>query len=825
VFKRTKATRCIFLIVAVAFLATALPASQLSESDIRFLKQKEEIVFVSQPNYAPLEFLRKKQVSGMNVELAQWMAAQLGFKVRFETAPLPVALEMLKNGEADAITSLFHTHKQYPEFDFSHTLKLSSIAVYARSDRTDINSTSDLEGRRIAVVSSSRVMEILQQKNITCEIKFLSSVDECVNMVTSGKADAMIGNELIIEHHLYGTGSGDLKILDDPLTTTKLCMAVNKENRELLNVLNKGIKSAQQSGTLYKIQAKWLGSEYPQHAIATKTLLTTATVSLVSVLSIILLILLWNRNLHKKVAEHTRQYAESEERLRQFFENSPDPVFVMNRDAQIIAVNTCACEFVKMEKAELLTKTAYDLAPEAFHREVDENMRKWFSGELKQCEGFCLTAEGTTIPIDMTGTLQPIGGETVLQLHVRNTTLHKEAEEKLLNARELAEKASQTKSEFLANMSHEIRTPLNGIVGMAQLMIDTGLDKEQNEFVETILQSSNGLSKIINHVLDISKIEAGQMDIREAATDLRELSNTLYHMFLPRAEQAGVSLKCECKGNIPPSVITDEGLLEQVLTNLLGNALKFTHEGSVILVIECLKKTDQNAELHFEVSDTGIGISPNKQATIFEKFTQADGTSKRQYGGTGLGLAISSQLVELMGGKIELNSVPDEGSTFSFKLTLKQNNGPAKQIDAPPLATQVLRENAQILLVEDNKVNQKVAIAMLRKAGCEVDAVENGRAAVEQVQKKSYDVVLMDCQMPIMDGFEATALIRKMEAPYCQIPIIAITAHAMKDDETKCIEGGMNDYLPKPISKQMLINLINKYTSPHESILENEETS
>jgi PAS domain S-box-containing protein len=820
-----KIKKSLYNLAIASLFATSLSASPLHESARHFLEQKEEVVFVSQSDYAPFEFLGKKHVSGMNVELAQWMAANLGFKIRFETAPLPQALAMIERGEADVITSLFYTREQDLKFDFSHTLKLTPVTVYVRSDRTDIKGIADLEGRRVAIVATSRVMELLQKRKITCNIKFVSNVEECVQLVAAGKVDAMIGNELLIGHYLYASGTGDLKIVGDPLTTTKLCMAVKQGNHDLLHVINTGIADAQKSGTLYKIQAKWLGSEFPQDAIPTKTLIYLTSIALTIVLSIILLILLWNRNLHRKVKEHTRQYVESEERLRQFFENSPDPVFVLNQEGQVVAANTRACNSVKMNKAELLTKTAHDLTPEQFHAEVDENMRKWFSGELKQCEGVSLAADGTSNPIEMTGTLQSIGGEEVLQLHVRDITLRKEAEQTLLVARELAEHASQAKSEFLANMSHEIRTPLNGIVGMAQLMGDTDLSEEQQNFIETILQSTTGLSKIINHVLDISKIEAGQMDVRESAVDLREMTRTLHQKFMHKTEHSSVSLTCECKENVPPYVLGDEGLIEQVLVNLVSNALKFTHEGSVILVIECLRKTAAGAEIEFEVSDTGIGISKDKQATIFEKFTQVDGSAKRQYGGTGLGLAISSQLVELMGGKIKLNSTPEEGSTFSFKLTVEQTGHPSRQTDERPQITEVLRSNVQVLLVEDNKVNQKVAIAILRKAGCLVDAVDNGQDAVEQVQQKPYDVVLMDCQMPIMDGFEATARIRALEEPYNQIPIIAITAHAMKDDEQKCIDGGMDDYLPKPISRQALIDLINKYTSSYDPLLEDQETS
>jgi CheY-like chemotaxis protein len=262
---------------------------------------------------------------------------------------------------------------------------------------------------------------------------------------------------------------------------------------------------------------------------------------------------------------------------------------------------------------------------------------------------------------------------------------------------------------------------------------------------------------------------------------------------------------------VPLYVEGDEGLIEQILANLIGNALKFTHKGSITLNIECLKKGPDGAELHFQVIDTGIGISKEKQVTIFEKFTQADGSAKRMYGGTGLGLAICKQLVELLEGTIGLISSKGRGSTFFFSLTLPQANHPAKQEMPTPNTTPAVREGVKVLLVEDNKVNQKVAIAILRKAGCQVEAVENGQDAIQRVAKIVYDIVLMDCQMPVMDGFEATARIREMGGAKSKTPIIAITAHAMKDDRQKCLDGGMDDYISKPVSRNELVALINKY--------------
>ncbi|VGO17848.1 Virulence sensor protein BvgS [Pontiella desulfatans] len=823
-------TRILQRALLIALLAALTPAlaAPLSERELAYLAGKEDIVFVMQPRHAPFEFIRKKQVSGMNVELVQWMAADMGFKVRFEVAPLAEAMEMVRSGEADAISSLFHSESRENEFDFSQNIKLTPVTLFVRHDRTGIYNIYDLEGLKVAIMGSGHAMEVLQQRGVRCQIKFVPSTEECVELVASGTVDAMVGNELVTQHYMYSTGKGDLRIVGDPIYTAKLGMAVADGNRDLLSILNKGISQARRSGTLTKIQAKWLGSEYARHILPIETILRIASAAATIVAVVLALTLLWNRKLQRKVDERTRQYADSEERLRQIFEKSPDAVYVLDREGHIVSANTQACEMVKMKKEVLLTKRVHDLVPEAFRAEVDGNMKTWFNGGLEQCEGVSMAADGTISPIEMTGTLQNIGGRQVLQLHVRDTTLRKEAEEKIHaaremaeeaktmaeNAREIAEHASQAKSEFLANMSHEIRTPLNGIVGMAQLMADTPLTSEQNNCVETILQSTTGLLKIINHVLDISKVEAGQMDVRESVIDLREMCDTLFYMFQPQASQSGVDFKCGCQDNVPLYVMGDEGLIEQILVNLVGNALKFTHGGSVTLNIECHTKTAKGAELYFQVIDTGIGIEKEKQKTIFDKFTQADGSAKRLYGGTGLGLAICKQLVELMGGQIGLISSHGKGSTFFFNLTLPQAVNPASIKEPDRLRNKtIVKPDTHVLLVEDNLVNQKVATAILRKAGCKVDTADNGQDAIQQIRMAEYDVVLMDCQMPVMDGFEATARIRAMHGSISTIPIIAITAHAMKDDKQKCLDGGMDDYISKPVSRQALIDLINKHTS------------
>ena len=405
----------------------------------------------------------------------------------------------------------------------------------------------------------------------------------------------------------------------------------------------------------------------------------------------------------------------------------------------------------------------------------------------------------------------PEAVEIPLSVEEKTSQIAEDAKRMIYSTLKSAETTNPS-GKFLTTTSHEIRTALNGIVGMSQLISDTQLTQEQRTCIDAILQSTTGLLKTINHVLDVSKIESGQMDICETATDLYSICDRLYRMFRPLAEQKGLDFKCECQGTVPLSVMCDEGLVERVLNNLVGNALKHTHQGSVFLNIDCQKKGKEGAEVLFQVIDTGDGIDHEKQASIKENPKSANAGILSQLHQTGnMDLAVCRQLIELMGGELELASAKGKGSIFRVNMTFQQANHPASFNLLKNELAKTITPNTRVLLAEDNKVNQKVVVSILQKAGCEVDAVDNGKDAIRELCENSYDMVLMDCQMPVMDGYEAATRIRAMDEPTCKIPIIALTAHAMKGDRQKCFDSGMDDYLPKPIGRQELIDTINKY--------------
>jgi two-component system sensor histidine kinase/response regulator len=694
-------------------------------------------------------------------------------------------------------------------------------------------------------------------------------------------------------------------------------------------------------------------------------------------------------NLNREMAERQKveeALRQNQEKFKSLFDYTNDAIFIAEVETRkLVDCNRTAQELIGYPKERILSMYADQLHPEDRIEETMAGFRKQAAGEIEYVESEILTKDQKRIPVSISSAPVVVGGKTFLQGIFRDVTEQRQAGAALRKAKQEAEAASRAKGEFLANVSHEIRTPMNAIIGMTELTLSTNLTKEQREYVETIKMSSESLLGLLNDVLDLSKIEAHQMDLEEVNFDLRTTVESVAETLAVKAEETGLEFTCHIKPDVPTALVGDPLRLGQILVNLCGNAIKFTEAGEVVIHVETEKGGDDSVVLHFTVSDTGIGIPRDKVETIFESFRQADGSTTRKYGGTGLGLAVCKELVGKMGGNIWVESpancqmpnakcqmqgeereqapqskiqnpkskIPGPGSTFHFTAHFGLNHAKIKEdrlpdrLDLAGMPVLIVDDNAtnrlvlreitsawgllpaeavdgnealvkmkkafesgnpyrlllidvqmpgmdgfeltkrvkespygtdaeiilltslgqkvgaarckelgisgylvkpvkqselldavmmalgespveedsviarstihpanrrlNILLAEDNLVNQKVAVAMLKKRGHRIVTVLNGKAAVEQLDKDQFDLILMDVQMPEMDGIAATREIRNSKSDIRELPIVAMTANAMKGDQEDYLRAGMNDYISKPIKPEELFRVVESW--------------
>jgi|GEM_PF-928797 len=493
---------------------------------------------------------------------------------------------------------------------------------------------------------------------------------------------------------------------------------------------------------------------------------------------------------------------------------------VLDEQWRFVFVNPAFAHMLGRVPDELLGLSFVDISNPADHIKLQNAQLNRMQGENCMCEVRLLHADGREVYALITGVhLQREGKETGAIAVVTDLTERKHMEEAVAAARDQALEGSRLKSEFLAMMSHEIRTPMNGIIGVAQILLESNLDEEQREFAAIIAHEAYALLDILNDILDFSKIEAGHLVLESEALNLHDVLEKIIESQQTAAGGKGLVLDAAVSPEVPPLVLGDTGRLRQVLLNLIGNAIKFTPQGKVSVEITPVYREADHIMLQFAVRDTGIGIPPEVQNRLFEPFVQGNDSVTRKYGGTGLGLAITRRLVELMGGKVHVDSVPGQGSNFSFtahfllpnpeSVTALSSASTSGVLEHP-----VLPPGKTILLVEDNLVNQDVALMQLRLLGYDAEAVGDGRTAVEvySANPERFALILMDIQLPRMDGLAASEAIRSAEASNGhRVPIIAVTANAMSGDRERCLHAGMDDYIAKPVRMEVLQDVLARW--------------
>mgnify|MGYP003334718181 CR=1 FL=1 len=505
-------------------------------------------------------------------------------------------------------------------------------------------------------------------------------------------------------------------------------------------------------------------------------------------------------------------------------EASPAPTVVKDRNLQLIICNSAYEKQFEVRREDILNK------PLSAHRselaaEVEKQERRMLvEGGTHQIERAIVAPSGRRIDCIVTkSTYSNVVGEVsgIITTFTDISEL-KRTEQNLIAAKHAAETAMRTRSQFLANMSHEIRTPMNGVLGMSSLLYTTPLNSEQREYLDTLKLSGEALLKIINDILDFSKIEAGKVEIERTSFDVRSRVSAIAQLFAASARERNLRVTSDIAADVPPVVVGDPVRIGQVLSIIVANAIKFTVEGSVHLAVSVASRQGNSFFLRFDVTDTGIGIPEEAIERIFQPFSQADAGTTRRFGGTGLGLTISRELVELMGGELWVKSTPGKGSQFGFTVEVTIGDAWAGEEAAPAGAPTQPRQAAsrattvatEVLLAEDNVVNQVVATRMLERLGCNVTLAVDGAKAVELASQRAFDVILMDCHMPNMDGFAATAAIRAMEktdAGGTRRVIVAQTANAMEGDRETCLAASMDDYITKPYTLETLEGVLKRW--------------
>jgi PAS domain S-box-containing protein len=753
----------------------------------------------------------------------------------------------MQSGKADVLDMARATEARKEYLDFSEPHSTLNMMLFFHESITAVVDAKTSKGFLVGVIEAGGCADVLRAAG-SDNLKQYLTFEELVTAASRDEVRVFCAYEPQANYFLNRLGKAREFRHSPPLYTGEGSWAVNKGNQAMYQRVADGfakISAAERE----KINEKWLGA----YLVAPEAPLYVryAGYALLTLLGLGLALLGWNYMLRRRVSAKTaalsqtldslqRAQAASEAlnnhleelvaartaaldartgELQVIFDSASSGIALLT-DRIVVRGNSRLHEMFGWPMGEMVGHSTACWYPDeaAYLSVAGAPYQAIWRGEIHCREQQLIRRDGSLFWARLTGrAVDPADHAMGSVWIIDDITAERAAIEQMREAKALAEDAARMKADFLANMSHEIRTPMNAIIGLTHLVLKTDLSPRQQEFLKKIQGSSQHLLGVINDILDVSKIDAGKMSVEHIDFQLDELVEMVVNQITERATEKGLALVVEIDDAVPRALVGDPLRLGQVLINYANNAVKFTEHGEIHLHVSVLGPADgAELQLRFEVRDTGIGMTAEQTALLFQTFQQADSSTTRKYGGTGLGLAISRQLANLMGGTVGVESTPGVGSSFWFTARLGRgvertagDVASASGSAMPPSISSIV--GRRVLLVEDNELNQEVAAGLLEEAGLQVDFAGNGAIALEMVQKTAYDIVLMDMQMPVMDGLAATREIRKLPALRA-LPIVAMTANAMADDRERCIEAGMDDHVAKPIDFDDLVVKLKKWT-------------
>jgi PAS domain S-box-containing protein len=685
-----------------------------------------------------------------------------------ETADFKVLFLELENESLKAYVAL-QQYLQSQHQDIEHLSKIIQI-------QQDIATTS-FELPDVMKLICLRTQELTGATGAVVEI---AEADEMVYQACSGSVSQHLGLRLKSNHSLSGESFLKNQILycqdteTDPRVDREACRKVGARSMICVPLVDAG-NAIGVLKVVSNVSEKFSKTE----------------INLLQLVAGFLSSKIAQANNYSKLISNERKY-------RTLVESANDAI-IISKNGIMMDVNPAFERMFQYPRKDAIGMTAEAMVPESERAKVGSKIRN----ELESAyQHKAQRKDGTIFEVEATAKTIEMGAEKIRVTTVRDITAQKMVEMNLIESEKKSREATKAKSQFLANMSHEIRTPLNAIMGMSSILLETPLNPEQTKFAQILASSTESLLHLIDDILDFSKIEAGKLSLEETEFEIRPLLNEIHSLFVKIAHKKNLSFFLEIEKEVPEVVVSDPRRIRQVIVNLVSNGIKYTDKGEVRIIVGSL-----NGSIHVKVIDTGIGISKDYLPKLFIPFTQADASNTRRFGGTGLGLSICAELVDLLGGKMGVDSVPNCGSTFWFSFPFKTTT--FKAANEIIVSGTNSSNELKILLVEDNETNSLIGKLILEKIGHHVEIAENGIEALKKLEHQVFDVIFMDCQMPVMDGYETTAAIRNSSSQWSSIPIIAMTANAMKGDREKCLAAGMDEYISKPLKKDDLKSILN----------------